>query len=324
MPLQSRHGPRNDKGGDMRILVLGAGGTGGYFGGRAAQAGADVTFLVRPARAERLRAEGLRIQSPRGDAVVPVQTVTADALEPGYDVIILSCKAYDLDSAIEAIRPAVGEHTAVLPIMNGVLQYDLLDRAFGAQRVYGGLCQINATLGKDGEVIHMGQHANFVFGERAGEARSARAVALDAVLSKADFSCRLSDEIYQDIWEKYMFLTTLAAATCLMRGSVGQICSQPDGAVFLRDLLRESQQVAAASGFPARPAAEEHALKVFTDPAQPMTASMFRDLRQGLRVEADHIVGDMIARGAQQGVATPLLRLAYTHLQVYQAQRAAV
>ncbi|OZI55065.1 2-dehydropantoate 2-reductase [Bordetella genomosp. 5] len=307
----------------MRILVLGAGGTGGYFGGRAAQAGADVTFLVRDARAARLRAEGLRIQSPRGDAVVPVQTVTASELQPGYDAIILSCKAYDLQSAVDAIRPAVGEHTAILPIMNGVLQYDVLDGEFGAHRVYGGLCQINATLGKDGEVIHMGQHANLVFGERAGEPRSERALALDAVLSKADFNCRLSSEIYQDIWEKYVFLTTLAASTCLMRGSVGQICSQADGAVFLRELLRESQQVAAASGHPVRPAADEQALSVLTDTKQPMTASMFRDLRQGLRVEADHIVGDMIHRAGLLGVATPLLRVAYAHLQVYQAQRAA-
>lgn len=306
----------------MRILVLGAGGTGGFFGGRALEAGADVSFLVRPARAQKLQAEGLRIKSPAGDATLHPKLVTADTLAADYDVIILSCKAYDLDSAIEALRPAMGEQTTVLPIMNGVLQYDILDREFGAHRVLGGLCQINATLGPQGEIVQMGTMASLVFGERAGQARSARCVALEAALADAAFASRLSENIHQDIWEKFVFLTTLAAATCLMRGSVGQICSTDGGIEFMRDLLRESQQVAAASGHPVRPQADAAAIKLLTDPSQPMTASMFRDLRQGLRVEAEHIVGDMAHRGSTLAVDTPLLRLARSHLQVYQAQRA--
>ncbi|BAO71478.1 2-dehydropantoate 2-reductase [Bordetella bronchiseptica] len=306
----------------MRILVLGAGGTGGYFGGRAAQAGADVTFLVREARAARLREQGLRIKSPRGDATLAPRLVTAATPSDGYDVVVLSCKAYDLDSAIEAIRPAMGEHTAVLPIMNGVLQYDVLEREFGAHRVLGGLCQINASLGPEGEIVHMGRHASLVFGERAGQADSARCVALRQALADAAFDCRLSEDIHQDVWEKFVFLTSLAAATCLMRATVGQICSTGDGVDFMRALLRESQQVAAASGHPVRPAADASALKVLTDPAQPMTASMFRDLRQGRPVEADHIVGDMARRGSLLGVDTPNLRVACIHLQAYQAQRA--
>ncbi|MFQ1062326.1 2-dehydropantoate 2-reductase [Bordetella trematum] len=305
----------------MRILVLGAGGTGGYFGGRAFQAGADVSFLLRPARAQALREQGLRIRSPRGDATLHPTIVTADQLEGSYDLVLLSCKAYDLDSAIEAIMPAVGSQTAVLPIMNGVLQYDVLDRVFGAQRVLGGLCQINASLGTQGEVLHLGPAASLIFGERTGLPRSERCVALEAVLSDAAFSSRLSEQIYQDIWEKFVFLSSLAAATCLMRGPVGKICATADGVDFMHDLLREAQRVAAASGYAVRPEADALAVKVLTDPAQPMTASMFRDLRQGLRVEADHIVGDMARRGAALGVATPLMRLAYTNLQVYQATR---
>ncbi|AZY50710.1 2-dehydropantoate 2-reductase [Bordetella avium] len=305
----------------MRILVLGAGGTGGYFGGRAFEAGADVSFLLRPARAQTLRAEGLRIKSPLGDATLHPTVITADELGNDYDVVILSCKAYDLDSAIEAIRPAVGEHTAVLPIINGVLQYDILDREFGAHRVLGGLCQISAMLGPDGEIVHMGPLASLVFGERAGETRSARCIALEAALAGANFSCRLSDDIYADIWEKFVFLTSLAASTCLMRGSVGQICATPEGIGFMRDLLLESQRVAAASGHSVRPKADAAALKILTDPTLSMTASMFRDLSLGLRVESDHIVGDMAHRGRMLGVDTPLLRLAYMNLQVYQARR---
>ncbi|CAB3824928.1 2-dehydropantoate 2-reductase [Achromobacter anxifer] len=307
----------------MRILFLGAGGTGGYFGGRAAQAGADVTFLVREARAARIREQGLRIKSPLGDATLQPQLVTQQTLQGGYDVVVLSCKAYDLDSAIEAIRPAVGPDTAVLPIMNGVLQYDVLDREFGPHRVLGGLCQINATLGPEGEVVHLGKYANIVFGERAGPARSERCVALEQALAGGEYVSRLSTDIYQDIWEKYVFLTTLAAATCLMRGTVGQIASSDDGIDIMTGLLQESQAVAAASGHAVRPEADASARKLIADRTQPVTASMFRDLSQGLPVEADHIVGDMVRRARNLGVDATYLRTAYAHLQVYQAQRAA-
>ena len=307
----------------MRMLFLGAGGTGGYFGGRAAQAGADVTFLVREPRAARIREQGLRIKSPLGDATLQPQLVTQQTLQGSYDVVVLSCKAYDLASAIEAIRPAVGPDTAVLPIMNGVLQYDVLDREFEPHRVLGGLCQINATLGPEGEVVHLGKYANIVFGERAGPARSERCVALEQALAGGEYVSRLSTDIYQDIWEKYVFLTTLAAATCLMRGSVGQIASTDDGIDIMSGLLQESQAVAAASGHAVRPEADASARKLIGDRTQPVTASMFRDLSQGLPVEADHIVGDMVRRARTLGVDATYLRTAYAHLQVYQAQRAA-
>ena len=307
----------------MRLLFLGAGGTGGYFGGRAAQAGADVTFLVREPRAARLREQGLRIQSPLGDVTLQPKLVTEKTLQGAYDVVVLSCKAYDLASAIDAIRPAVGPNTAVLPIMNGVLQYDVLDREFEPHRVLGGLCQINATLGPEGEVVHLGKHANLVFGERAGPARSERCVALEQALAGGEYVSRLSENIYQDIWEKYVMLTTLAAATCLMRGSVGEIASTDDGVDILLGLLQESQAVAAASGHTVRPEADATVRKLLSDRTQPMTASMFRDLRQGLPVEADHIVGDMVRRARTLGVDATYLRVAYSHLQVYQAQRAA-
>lgn len=307
----------------MRLLFLGAGGTGGYFGGRAAQAGADVTFLVREPRAARLREQGLRIQSPLGDVTLQPKLVTQQTLQGAYDVVVLSCKAYDLASAIDAIRPAVGPNTAVLPIMNGVLQYDVLDREFEPHRVLGGLCQINATMGPEGEVVHLGKHANIVFGERAGPARSERCVALEQALAGGEYVSRLSEDIHQDMWEKYVMLTTLAAATCLMRGSIGQIASTDDGIDILKSLLQESQSVAAASGHAVRPEADAFVQNLISDRTQPMTASMFRDLRQGLPVEADHIVGDMVNRARMLGVDATYLRVAYSHLQVYQAQRAA-
>jgi 2-dehydropantoate 2-reductase len=308
----------------MRILFLGAGGTGGYFGGRAAQAGADITFLVRDARAERLRADGLVIKSGAGDAVVKPRLVTAATLESGYDAVVLSCKAYDLDSALDAIAPAVGPDTVVLPIMNGVLHYEVLDSRFGAHRVLGGLCNIVATLNPAGQVVHSGRTASLTLGERSGEPNSARALALAAELRKSDlFTTKLSSDIYQDIWEKFVFLATLAASTCLFRGPVGTISSTDDGEEIMRAMLAECQSVAAASSHPVRADAHDTALTWITDKQSRVTASMYRDLAGGGPVEADAIVGDMVHRAKTVGLETPYLRAAYCHLQVYQQLRQA-
>jgi 2-dehydropantoate 2-reductase len=218
----------------MRILILGAGGTGGYFGGRLAQAGVDVTFLVRPARAAQLDRDGLVIRSPIGDANFPVQHVTADALpalaaQKPFDLVILSCKAYDLDSSIDAIAPAVGANTAVLPILNGLHHYNALDLRFGREAVLGGLCFISATKAPDGAVLHLGKPAKLTFGERDGGAASARVRAFAAACAQANLDHLASEHIGQEQWIKYTFLTALAAATCLLRADIGTIVATDDG-----------------------------------------------------------------------------------------------
>jgi 2-dehydropantoate 2-reductase len=307
----------------MKILVLGAGGTGGFFGGRAAEAGVDVTFLVRPARAELLRAKGLRIKSLKGEVTTSHPgIVTADAPGGPYDVAILSCKAYDLDSAIETLRPVVGPNTAVLPIMNGVRHYDALDAAFGPERVLGGLCQVGATIGPEGEILQVGPGSALIFGERAGTS-SARCEAIAQALAPAAFTTKASHDIHQDVWEKYTFLTALASATCLMRGSVGEINRTDDGERVMRGLLAECNAVAKGHGHGMRPEAEEKVLKSLIDRESKSTSSMFRDLKQGGRVEAGHLVGDMVRRAAELGQDALYLRVAYTHLQVYESQRSA-
>ena len=308
----------------MRILVLGAGGTGGFFGGRATQAGVDVTFLVRPARAALLREKGLRIQTKDGTDVIQPKVVTADALGGPYDVVLLSCKAYDLDGAIESIKPVMQQNpqAVVLPILNGMRHYDALDAAFGKDRVLGGLCQVMATIGPDGEIVIMGPLGAIVFGERAGGV-SARCEAILKALEPSSYGVKLSVDIDQDIWEKYTFLSTLAAATCLMRGSVGEIVRATGGEHFMRSLLNEINGVAQHHGHGMRPKAEAFAVDTLTDPASGATASMFRDLRQGGQIEGEHLIGDLVQRADRLGLKTPYLRTAYTHIQVYLAQRAA-
>lgn len=307
----------------MRILVLGAGGTGGYFGGRLAQAGLDVTFLVRPARAAQLAASGLVIRSPLGDAQLTVKHVTAEQLSTSspFDLVLLSCKAYDLESAIEAIAPAVGDHTTVLPILNGLRHFEPLDKRFGAHRVLGGLCFISVTKPENGDVLHLGKPASVTFGERAGEPQSARCASIAAAFARANVEHKHSHAIEQDLWIKYSFLTALAAATCMMRASVGVIVGAAGGHDFIERLYDECVAVAAASGSPVPENAHELALKTLTQSSSTVTASMLRDLESGQKIEGQQIVGDMLARAKSAKLVTPLLELAWCHLQAYQARR---
>lgn len=307
----------------MRILILGAGATGGYYGGRLAQSGADVTFLLRPARAARIAAEGLRIRSPEGDFHGPVATVTAETLAGPYDLIVLSCKAYDLDQAIDSIKPAVGPDTAILPLLNGLNHFERLDAAFGAQRVLGGLCHIGATMDPDGTIVHFNRLHSLTFGERAG-GTSSRVDAIAAIMAKANFVLHLSTDVLQDLWDKFAFLSTLAGATCLMRASVGTIVSTREGDAIIRELFLECQAVAEAAGKPMKPKAIASGLGYLTAPGSIATASMMRDIEGGQRIEADHIIGDLLRRAEAAGLKTPLLRVAFCHLQSYEARRAMV
>ncbi|KAF1696180.1 2-dehydropantoate 2-reductase [Pseudoxanthomonas jiangsuensis] len=310
----------------MRILVLGAGGTGGYFGGRLAQAGADVTFLVRPARAALLAERGLRIRSPLGDADLDVATVTAQDLPAlaaarPFDLVLLACKAYDLDSAIESVAPAVGANTAVLPILNGLLHYDALDARFGRERVPGGLCFIGATLGADGEVLHLGRPASITFGLREGNADGGVLARLAAAYAQAGVDHLYAPDIAAAQWIKYSFLAALAAGTCLMRASVGAIVAAEGGEAFMAALHAECLAVAAAEGHPVPEDEARTARSGLTRSGSPVTASMLRDLQAGLRVEALQIVGDMVHRAHRAGLQVPRLEAAWVHLQAYESAR---
>ncbi|MGH8032326.1 MAG: 2-dehydropantoate 2-reductase [Luteimonas sp.] len=311
----------------MRILVLGAGGTGGYFGGRLAQSGADITFLVRAARAAQLRRDGLRLRSPLGDADMAVACVTVDTLAAAvahapFDLVLLSCKAYDLDSAIAAIAPAVGERTAVLPILNGLRHYAALDARFGAARVIGGLCFISAMKSDDGAVLHLSQPTAITFGERSLDADGARTQAFAALCAQAGIDHLRTPDIAQAMWSKVSFLTTLAAGTCLMRASIGRIVASEGGAEMLAALHRECLAVADAAGYRVPQDAQHIARARLTQAGSLLTASMLRDLEAGQPVEAADIVGDMLHRAQAAGIAAPVLAMAWAHLQAYQSRRA--
>ncbi|WP_438344707.1 2-dehydropantoate 2-reductase [Methylorubrum populi] len=308
----------------MRILVVGAGATGGYFGARLLEAGRDVTFLVRPARAEKLAAQGLSVRSPVGDIHIDApKTVTADGLAGAgpFDLVLLSAKAYDLDTVVADVAPAVGAGTAVLPILNGLRHLDVLDRAFGAERVLGGSCGIVATLTREGEIRQMTELHTLTYGERDGT-RSERVARIEAQMEGARFQARASDKILLEMWEKWVFLATLAGSTTLMRAAVGDIVAAPGGPAFIEALHDECQAVAVANGNGAREKVFAGARKMLTAEGSAMTASMLRDIEGNARIEADHIVGDLIERGRANNVATPVLERVLTHLKAYEHRRA--
>jgi 2-dehydropantoate 2-reductase len=305
----------------MRILVVGAGAIGGYFGGRLLQAGQDVTFLVRPKRAGELASAGLVIKSPSGDVTLPnPPTVQADNLPDKFDVVLLSCKAFDLDDAIASFAPAVGPNTAIIPLLNGVRHLDVLEKTFGAHAVLGGQCKIAATLNEAREVVQLAPMQSLTFGERKGGS-SDRVKAIAEVMASGDFGGTASDNILQDMWEKWIFLATIAGATSAMRGAIGDIVGAPGGRDFILGVRDECSAVASANGFAPRPAFLDSSTAMLTAEGSKMTASMYRDILNHAPIEADQIIGDLIARADAAKVPVPRLRMIYTHLKVYEAQR---
>jgi 2-dehydropantoate 2-reductase len=305
----------------MRILVVGAGAIGGYFGGRLLQAGRDVTFLVRPRRAAELAEAGLVIKSPNGDVTLKnPPTVQADKLTEKFDVVLLSCKAYDLDDAIKSFAPAVGAQTAIIPLLNGMQHLDVLDGRFGRERVLGGLCAIAVTLNDKREVVQLQPMQSLNFGERDGKLLD-RVRAIADVMASGEIGAVASETILQEMWEKWVFLASLAASTCLMRAAVGHILAAPGGKDFILGVLDECSAVAAAEGHPPSGPFFERARGMLTTEGSQMTASMFRDIKAGAPVEADHVIGDLIVRGDAAKVPVPRLRTAYTHLKAYETQR---
>ena len=309
----------NDRGSaTVRTLVVGAGAIGGYFGGRLLEINRDVTFLVRPKRAAELAAHGLRIRSRFGDVTLAnPATVLTENLKETFDLVLISCKAYDLESAINSFAPAVGPDTVILPLLNGMRHLEILNDRFGRERVLGGQCLIAAAL-TDGEIVHLNDTHELSFGEQNG-ALSERVKAIATLMDGARFKAHASTEILQEMWEKWVFLASLAGSTCLMRAAIGDICASPGGTDFIVGLLEECRSIADAAGYPMRDAQLKRARDMLTAKGATLTASMLRDVERNAPIEADHIIGDLLRR--EQGSGAKSLSLAYTHLKSYEARR---
>jgi 2-dehydropantoate 2-reductase len=305
----------------MRVLIAGAGAIGGYFGARLAAAGRDVTFLVRGARAERLRAGGLQIVGQDRDFTVsdPQLIAAADIAGP-YDVVLLAVKAFALEAALDDLAAAVGSETMIVPVLNGMHHLDVLAECFGERVVLGGLCVISSTIDERGRIVMLTPSHDLTYGELNGEL-SERVRALDALMQNAGFNARASTSILAEMWQKWVMLATLGAITCLMRGTIGDIVPVPGGTEFASAMLDEVTSVSAAAGYPMDEAFVTRARTMNSTPGSALASSMYRDLQSGNDVEADEILGDLVDRARGFGLATPLLAAAYTSLKVYQRGR---
>ncbi|MFD3655546.1 ketopantoate reductase family protein [Streptomyces sp. NPDC058620] len=305
----------------MNILVVGAGATGGFFGARLARAGQDVTFLVRPARAAALRERGLRITGLGEDEVITPRLATAAELSTPYDVVLLSVKSTALTRSIEDFAPAVGPQTVIVPLLNGMAHLRELNERFGPEPVLGGVAKVVTTLNSDGDIVRLAPPASLAVGEQDGRP-SPRVDKLAAMLVDAGIDATATAHIVPAMWSKWVFISTLAALTCLMRGTVGEVAAVPGGPAFVSGLLAEGAAVADAAGFPVR----QHELAALeatlTTAGSPLTASLYRDVLAGRPTEAEHVFGDLVARARDLSVDTPLLDLAALHLRVHEHRTA--
>ncbi len=301
----------------MRILVVGAGAVGGYFGGRLALANRDVTFLVRERRAGQLRARGLQLTDPRNETTVAnVTFLLASELGSSFDAVLLAVKAYDLDATMDDFAPAVGPRTTIVPFLNGIRHIDTLVARFGEDRVAGGVCLVATKLEPDGRIVQLNDMQSLTYGERTG-GRSERIDALDEALRGAGFEAAVSENIMQAMWDKWVALATLGATTCLLRGTIGEIVAASGGAAVTRALFAECSAVAAASGYSPADEYRTRTEALLTAEGSGLTSSMYRDLISGNRVEVDQILGDLVERGHRLGVGVPLLGAAFANVSVY-------
>ena len=304
----------------MRILMVGGGATGGFYGGKLAQAGRDITFLLRENRARQIRDNGLQILPFRGDPITlfPRIVTAADlrAHPESFDLIVISTKAYQLDGALDDIAPAVGPDTMLLPILNGMRQFDILDARFGAARVLCGSVRIVSDLDERGRIVQMNALDQMNYGERSLE-RTPRILAVDAAMSRVGFEATLQPDIVNTLWQKWVILASMGAICILARGNAGQVALAPHGADFAAAVVEECAAIAAVNGYEPTPDFVATHSGRMVEPGSTLTSSMYRDMMKGAPVEADHILGDLLRRA--QGVPAPLLTAAYVQLKVYEA-----
>jgi len=310
------------KGRIMRLLIVGAGSTGGYFGARLAEAGRDVTFLVRPARAAQLHEQGLRIVSPHGNATLHPKIVTAADIKETYDAVLLTVKGFHLQAALDDIAPAIGPETMILPVLNGMQHMDAIAQRFSAHNLVGCALKVATVLDDDGSVVQLNPLQDLAYGELDGST-TARIASLDQFMQGAPIGARLSPFIRREMWEKWILLAGLGAATCLTRGTIGEIEACPGGTAFVLDLLDEIIAIVKTVGEAPSDEFSQAVRQQLTAKGSPLVSSMFRDLHRGRDVEVEAILGDLVRRGTEAGLKTPLLSAATVHLRVYQNKVAA-
>ncbi len=302
----------------MKILIVGAGAVGVLFGSQLQQQGVDISYLVRPKRADELRQQPLELCLPESTISLSPVCLTQSELasSPAFDLIILTNKAYGLPQVIDDIAPAVGEHTLILPLLNGLRHLDRLDDAFGAGKVLGGIAKTVATLKTPWQVNVASGYNSITVAAREPSQQAAVSEIVQR-FQQSGLTVEQTDDIMGQMWDKFCRMAGLGAVNCLLQGNVGEYMKSDRGGEIALQIFEECCQVAAASGHPLAEDSVQSFQRILTNPKSSFNSSMYRDMRNGLPIEGDHLVGDMVARGKAVGVATPMLEIAEAVLQVY-------
>ncbi len=301
----------------MRLLVVGAGSTGGYLGARLHGIGREIHFLVRPTRARQLRQRGLRIVSPDGNSVIEPRLVQRDTLAGPFDAVLLAVKGYQLEGALDDMVPAVGADTMILPVLNGMGHLERIATRFGADSIVGCTLKVATTLSGEGDIVQLNSLQEMAFGELDGR-DSARTRTLRDFLQGSTVVTRLTPDIRREMWEKWVLLASLGGITCLMRGPVGEVVACSGGRDLAQGLLDEVAAVVRAVGDAPSPSFLTATRELLSTEGSPLTSSMYRDLQQGRPVEVENILGDLHRHALRAGIPAPLLHAAYVHLRRYQ------
>ena len=289
----------------MKIVVMGSGGVGGYFGGCLAAAGCDVQFVARGAHLEAMRTRGLSIHSPEGDFHLAETKATDDPGSIGpVDIVLFTVKLYDMEEAARAIRPLLGADTAVIPFLNGVEAVAALGQAVGPGHVMGGVAYIFSVIEEPGVIFRIGTMARLLFGELDGTA-SRRAAAFKEACDGAGIAAVLSENVELDIWKKLVVLAAVAGVTSFTRQSLGPIRRDPEAAAMLRAAIGETAAVARARGAALADDAEEAAWTAVSGLPDDMKSSMLEDLEHGRRLELAWLNGAVANMGRELGIPTP-------------------
>lgn len=300
----------------MRILVIGPGATGGYFGARLAEAGRDVTLLARPARAAHLQEHGLTVVGVDRTTTLHPPVITAEQIDEPFDLVLVAVKAAALDSALTGIGAAIGEHTVILPFLNGMAHVDELEKRFPGQ-VLGGIVRVVTTVDDSGRIVQFKPIASLTLGELSTE-RTERVLRTLDTLSVPGIDADLADDIVAAMWHKWAFIVASGVATCLFRSSIGGIVSVPGGEEATRRIIDECEAVSAAAGYPVPDREHKAIIAMLTEPGSVFTSSLYRDITAGRAGETEHIIGNYATRAQESGVATPIIDLTLIQLRAAQ------
>lgn len=306
----------------MKIAVMGSGGVGGFYGGRLAHAGYDISFVARGSHMAAMREHGLTIENePQGDIHIPRVQVTDDPATIGVaDLVLFAVKLWDTEAAARAVRPLVGPKTAVVSLQNGVIKDDILRRAFGEAAVMGGVGYVATYISRPGVIHQTGAMQRFILGEYDGQ-RSARVEELHEALLRAGIEAEISDDIRRTLWEKYVFLVGLSGSTTTMRSTIGPIRENAQTRAFLFDLMKETVAVGRAHGVNLPEDYAGQRLAFIDTMAVDMTSSMHHDLNSGNPLEVPWLSGGVVQLGQQVGVPTPANRAVWDILALHAGGR---